>query len=98
MAFECRDENDHRQESPIMPRPPAHEIRFGLIKASIGRKRTHHGPRHQVTVVRLFRDGDIWKQSARFGRNDIPQVRLALDAAYEWILQHSSNEEAGQDR
>ena len=69
---------------------PAHEIRLGLIKARIWRKNTRNGQRHTVSVVRLFRNGDVWKESNRFGRDDLPALRLALDQAHSWIFEQSS--------
>ena len=66
---------------------PVHEIRRGLITARVWRKKTRQGLRHSVTVVRLFRDGDLWKQSTRFGPGDLPLVRHVLDLAHTWILQ-----------
>lgn len=66
---------------------PIHEIRKGLIKVRIWRKRTRDGVRYTVAVTRLFRNGDSWKESARFGRDDIPLMRLALDEAHTWIYQ-----------
>ena len=71
-----------------MKRRPIHEIRRGLIKASIWRKRTQAGPRYSVTVVRLNRNGTDWKQSTRFDRKDLPLVRLVLDLAHTWLYQH----------
>ena len=73
---------------------PVHEIRIGLIKASVWKKRTRSGLRHSVAVVRLYRNGDRWQQSSRFGRDDLPVVRLVLDKAHLWIHQHcqSSNQ------
>ncbi len=73
-----------------MKRKPVHEVRRSLIKASIWRKQTPAGIRHTVTVVRLYRNGDVWKQSTRFGRDDIPIVRLVLDLAYTWIYLHGT--------
>jgi hypothetical protein len=63
-----------------------HEVRIGLIRARIWRKRTRSGLRHTLSVVRLYRDGDVWKESKRFGRDDLPVVRLVLDRAYTWVL------------
>jgi hypothetical protein len=63
-----------------------HEVRIGLIKATVRRATTRSGVRHTVSVVRLYRNGDLWKQSTRFGRDDLPVVRLALDEAYTWVL------------
>lgn len=64
-----------------------HEIRFGLIVARVWRKKTRSGVRHSVTLHRLFRNGDRWTESTRFGRDDLPVMRLALDHAHTWILQ-----------
>jgi hypothetical protein len=71
-----------------MPRKPVREFRRGLIKVRIWRKRTRSGVRHSVAVTRLFRNGDVWKESARFGRDDIPLLRLLLDEAHTWIFCH----------
>ena len=68
---------------------PIHEIRLGLIKARIWRKNSRNGLRHTVSAVRLFRNGDVWKESNRFGRDDLPVLRLAIDRAHTWILEHS---------
>lgn len=68
---------------------PVHEIRRGLVKVRIWRKKTRTGIRHSVTVVRLFRNGDSWKESTRFGRDDIPVMRYVLDAAHTWIFSNS---------
>ena len=66
---------------------PLHEIRIGLIKASIRRRRTRSGVHYSITVVRLYLNGDVWKESSRFGRDDLPLVRLVLDKAHAWVLQ-----------
>lgn len=70
-----------------MPVQPIHQIRKGLIKVRIWRRKTRDGLRFTVTVTRLFRNGDSWKESTRFGRDDIPLMRLSLDEAHTWIYQ-----------
>ena len=65
---------------------PVFEIRRGLIKVRIWQRKTKNGSRFSLTVVRLFRNGDQWKESTRLGRDDIPLVRLLLDKAHTWIL------------
>jgi hypothetical protein len=72
---------------PSVPAKPVFEVRRGLIKVRVWRKRTKAGPRHTITIVRLFKDGDLWKESTRFGRDDIPLIRLLLDQAFVWIYQ-----------
>ncbi len=73
---------------------PIHEIRKGLIKVRIWRKRTRSGLRHSVSIIRLFRNGDVWKESTRFSRDDIPLVRLVLDEAHSWIYEQSHKEKS----
>ena len=73
---------------------PIHEICMGLIKARIRRKRSRFGSRHTVSIVRLYRDGDVWKESTRFCRDDLPVMRLVLDRAHTWILQQSHRTES----
>ena len=77
-----------------MPRQPVHEVRRGFIQVRIWRKRTRSGLRHTVAVSRLFRNGDVWKESARFGGDDIPLLRLVLDEAYTWIYRQSQRAES----
>jgi hypothetical protein len=77
-----------------MPRKPVHEIRRGLIKARIWRRRTRSGMRHSISITRLFRNGDTWKESTRFGRDDLPLAMHVLDLAHSWIfkqLQHQNS-------
>lgn len=65
---------------------PVLEIRRGLMKVRIWQRKTKNGVRFSLTVVRLFRNGDQWKESTRLGRDDIPLIRLLLDQAHTWIL------------
>lgn len=72
-----------------MARKPIYELRHGLIKVRVWRNRTKSGLRHTISVIRLFRNGDVWKESTRFGREDIPLIRLLLDKTLTWIYLHS---------
>lgn len=72
-----------------MSKPPVHIIRFGLIKAAIWHNTTKAGERYNVTVVRLYRNGDLWKESTHFGRDDLPVLAKAVDLAHTWIFQQS---------
>ena len=67
-------------------RRPAHEIRLGMIRAAIWANSS--GPNEvwfNVTVSRLYKDGDRWKDSGAFGRDDLPIVAKIMDMAYAWI-------------
>ena len=69
---------------------PAHEVRLGLIKAAIWANETDNGKRYNVTVCRLYKDGDEWKQSDSFGRDDLPLVAKVLDQAHTWIFEQAA--------
>jgi hypothetical protein len=66
---------------------PVHEIRLGRIKAAIWANETETGVRHNVTISRLYKDGDNWKRSESFGRDDLPLVAKVADMAQTWIYQ-----------
>lgn len=68
---------------------PAHEIRLGRIKATIWENETDNGVRHNVSVSRLYKDGDEWKQTASFGRDDLPLVAKVADLAHLWIYEQA---------
>ena len=73
---------------------PIHEIRFGAIKASIWENHTESGVRYNVTLSRLYRDGDSWKRSNAFGRDDLPRVVKVADLAHTWICEQTHKESA----
>ncbi len=68
-----------------------HEIRFGLIKCEISCKTSPQGDRFSVKFVRLFRNGDKWQESGRFGRDDLPLVAKLADLAHTWIFIKAQN-------
>jgi hypothetical protein len=72
---------------------PALELRRGLITVRLWRRRSKRGIRYSLSVVRLYRNGDQWKESTRLGRDDIPLVRLVLDEAYVWLLTEQGDAE-----
>ena len=74
---------------------PVHEIRMGRVRAAIWQNRTENGIRHNVTVSRLYKDGDDWKDSNSFGRDDLPLVARVCDQAHNWIFAQSSEKPNG---
>lgn len=71
---------------------PVHEVRMGRIKAAIWENDTQTGVRHNVTVSRLYKDGDQWKDSTSFGRDDLPLVAKVADMAHSWIFEQNGAE------
>jgi hypothetical protein len=60
---------------------------MGAIKATIWENQTAAGTRHNVTVSRIYKDGDEWKQTESFGRDDLPLLAKVVDLAHTWIFE-----------
>ena len=70
---------------------PVHEIRLGLIKAAIWANDTDQGLRHNVSLSRLYKEGDEWKSTGSFGRDDLLVVAKVADLAHTWIATHGQD-------
>ena len=68
-----------------MANKPTHEIRIGAIKAVIWANDTQNGTRHNVTFARLYKDGDEWKETTSFGRDDLLLLAKVADKSHSWI-------------
>lgn len=66
---------------------PVHEVRLGRIRAAVWENDTQNGTRHNVTLSRLYKDGEEWKDSTSFGRDDLPLVGKVADLAHSWIFE-----------
>jgi hypothetical protein len=64
---------------------PVHEVLLGRIKAAIWANQTENGVRHNVTVMRIYKDGNEWKTTDSFGRDDLPLVAKVADLAHTWM-------------
>ena len=71
---------------------PVHEFRLGRIRAAIWANNTEHGIRHNVTVSRLYKDGDQWANTSSFGRDDLPLVMKVCDQAHSWIFENAQSQ------
>lgn len=76
---------------------PVHEVRLGRIKAAVWENNTSNGVRHNVTILRIYREGEQWKTSDSFGRDDLPLVTKVADLAHSWIYEHGQKSN-GQER
>jgi hypothetical protein len=66
---------------------PVHEVRLGTVKASIWENTYGETTRHNVTFVRAYKDkeGDQWKTTESFGRDDLLLLAKVIDRAHAWI-------------
>lgn len=70
---------------------PAHEVRLGRIKATIWANQNDNGTWYNVTLSRSYKDGDEWKSSSSFGRDELLTVAEAADLANSWIHNESQS-------
>ena len=52
---------------------------------------------HKVSLQRTYKDGDEWKTTTSFSRDDLPIARLLLDRAWEFILEAETSHSADTD-
>lgn len=72
---------------------PVNEFKLGRIRASIWANETpNQSVWYSVVVSRIYRDGETWKESNSFGRDDLPVVSKAAELAYAWIWSQAKTE------
>ena len=69
---------------------PVKDVRIGRIRAAIWENATEKGVRHNVTISRLYKDGDHWKDTTSFGRDDLLLIGKVADEAHSWIYQQGN--------
>ncbi len=80
--------------SEFMPKEkPVHEVRLGLIKAAVWKNDTDNGIRYNTSFSRLYKDGEEWKNTSSFGRDDLLTLAKVADSAHSWIHQQDQEGE-----
>ena len=79
------------KQTTTAPKKPIHEIRMGRIKAAIWENQTAQGVRHNVSLSRIYKDGNQWKDSTSFGRDDLPLVEKVAAKAHDWIFEQGGS-------
>lgn len=70
--------------------PPAHEIRLNGVQASIWQNDTPQGPRFNTTFRRNYRDGEEWKSTDSFGRDDLLTLGFVATESLRWIMEQKT--------
>lgn len=66
---------------------PVNEIRLGSIRVAIWENRNAQDAIwFNVTLSRLYSQGNAWKVTSALRRDDLPVAAKALEMAYAWIL------------
>lgn len=82
------------------PQRPAETIRAGGVKATIWENKTKDdNVYYSVSLTRSYKDGDEWKESNSYYRDDLPKVELVMRKAFEWIhLEADRHHERSNDK
>ena len=73
-----------------MPRPIT-EIRIGKVKAAVWKNTQEETGKvyYSVSLSKLYRKNDEWKETSSFSRDDLPLLAKVADQAHTWIFQQS---------
>ncbi len=69
---------------------PVHEIRVNGIRATIWKNDTDKGPRFNTTFERSYRDGEEWKKTDSYGREDLLVLAYVAKEAFRWIVSQNN--------
>ena len=76
---------------------PVHEVRLGMIKAAIWKNDTENGGvRYSVNLQRIYKDGEEWKHTDYFGRDELLLLAKVADLAHTWICEQVPERTPGQ--
>lgn len=65
---------------------------MGSIRATIWRNDSENGVRFNTQFSRIYRDGEEWKSTDSFGRDDLLVVSKVSDHAHTWICEQQQQE------
>ena len=69
---------------------PVHEEKLGRMKAVVWENQGPNGSIFNVTFSRLYKDGDDWKESQSFGRDDCLVLARLAEIVAVWIYRHQA--------
>ena len=75
---------------------PVHDIKLARIRATLWLNRDGNQTWYSVAITRTYRDGDEWKDTTSFSRDDLPLVAKAAEMAYAWIWQMDADQKEKQ--
>lgn len=80
---------------------PVHRLRIGNIGAAIFENKTQDGKTfYNAQFDRSYRDGETWKHTQSYGRDDLLVLSKVADQVHSWIVdkqQASNSDENSQE-
>jgi hypothetical protein len=91
MSQPARNTAANAHEADAGPQPgnkPVDKIRIGNVTASIWNNPSEKGDFYSVTFERSYKgEGDAWKSSQSYRRDDLLELAKAADKAHDRILE-----------
>ncbi|MHC4880388.1 MAG: hypothetical protein ACYTGL_28395 [Planctomycetota bacterium] len=70
---------------------PVERFRLGRICAAVWLNQNGQGDAwYSITVTRSYKDGDEWKDTTSYRRDDLPLVEKVANLAFAWIWNQTS--------
>lgn len=69
------------------PQQPVAKVKIGAVSAAIWANETEKGTRYNATIERRYRDGEEWKTSGSYGRDDLLTLAKVADQAHSKIVE-----------
>ena len=77
---------------------PVYRVTRGRIVVPVWANESNDGGIwFNVKPLRLYRDGESWKEADTFRRDDLPILALAVETAYRWIWRETERQQAAHD-
>ena len=73
---------------------PVHEIRIGLVRAAIWKNDGSNGAWYSASIERIYKEGEEWKSTSSFGRDDLLVLAKVADQAHTWVVEHDQEARA----
>ena len=81
-----------RQDPP--KRRPAHEFRYGRLKATIWRQESDKGPWFNTVATKSYKDDEgNWQTTNGLARDELLLMAQLLIKANDWIWQEQANQQ-----
>ena len=71
---------------------PIETVQIRMVKAEIKENETINGKHYEVTFSSLYKEGEEWKESGSYGRDDLLILSKVADMAYSKVDELSQEE------
>ena len=62
-------------------------FKAGPVRAAVWKNTTERGSYYSVTLERSYKKNDVWAHTSQLRINDLPKAVIALNKAFEYLLQ-----------